>query len=175
MRRALRHDPETGQLRLLITATWERKHDRWEFLVLGDDDKTPVLNKPHLDGREVFENRGMFRPYYITNGSYRSTFAVRSPAVVDIKVPCKRNGRGLSDRALCLGCEPYPEAGLGLGLTEAQQCALARLADPLRTLDGILWCANGVSLSTAQSLERKGLVEFTAGSTHREWGIRRAP
>lgn len=56
-------------------------------------------------------------------------------------------------------------------LTPAQGGALKQLADPARTLESTLFAFNGVRVTTAQALERMGLVRFREGSTMRDWGI----
>jgi hypothetical protein len=56
-------------------------------------------------------------------------------------------------------------------LTPAQLAALKQLADPARTLENTLFASNGVRLTTAQALERMGLVRFREGSKRSDWGI----
>jgi hypothetical protein len=108
MNRFLYHDPETSELRLVITDLYAGNHERTEFRVLSDDGG-PVRNRPDLDGTRVFEQRGTLRPYYIKapNGAERN-FAVEHLAIgPTVKTPCPvAAAAGTRRRPKCELCHP---------------------------------------------------------------------
>ena len=54
MRKQLRHDQETGELRLVYTDLWDGMHERTEYRVMSDRvDGRPVRGRADLDGTPV--------------------------------------------------------------------------------------------------------------------------
>jgi hypothetical protein len=90
MIRFLYHEPETRELRLVMTDYWDGHHERTEFRVLSGDG-TPLRNCPDLDGTPVHEHRGQPEPYYIKVGlsGGERRFAVENLAAgPTVKTPC---------------------------------------------------------------------------------------
>jgi hypothetical protein len=106
MRKTLRHDPDTGELRLVYTDLWQGQHERTEYRVWTRfDDGERVRNRADLDGREV---SGVAPDLYIANrvpGAISHTLIWTEPVPVGptVKTPCPRASSARRKCSLCAG------------------------------------------------------------------------
>lgn len=103
MREYLRHDAETGQLRMVFTDLWRGQHETTEFVVIGDDG-SPVRRGQHFDGMTV--GGDIPGEHYITDRltGRRIYFKVAQTAVSETKTACRRMA-SKSGRAKCALCQ----------------------------------------------------------------------
>jgi hypothetical protein len=175
-------DEATRELRLVMTGVVRGQHERCEYRVINGGG-TPVMTRPgreaevtRLAGRAAHHSPGDWCPWYVVlddPDQRKARFRTEDTPVKVTSDSCPRGGDWLS-RKTCALCSGGGRLGpeVGVKLTAAQRAAWAALHNPGRQLEGWLFCGDGVSLPTAQALERLGLAEFADWSTHRECAIR---
>ena len=107
MRSALRHDPDSGELRLVFTDLWNGQHERTEYRVVNDDGRL-VRRRDDLDGLPA--HRDPAGGWYIKIGPSHSQRDIKlrtehQAVTATIKTPCRRLA-SKSGRAKCALCQP---------------------------------------------------------------------
>lgn len=104
MRKYLRHDTASGELRLVYDDLWRGEHERTEYRVMSDRvDGTPVRRRADLDGREV---HGQAPDLYLPNRvpgaiAHIPVWTEPVPVGPTDKIPCPR---ATNARRKCARC-----------------------------------------------------------------------
>lgn len=102
MQKHLRHDEETGELRLVYTDLWQGAHERTEYRVMsGRLESNPVRGRADLDGTPV---RGQAPDLYVQLVSVGAQIPVWTEPVAvgpTVKTPCPRAANARRKCALC--------------------------------------------------------------------------
>lgn len=100
MRKYLRHDPDTGELRLVYDDYWQGNHERTEYRVIDRDDGGPLRGKPQHDGKQVF---GVCPDLYVKDVHMRPVSFATEPVAIGptVKTPCPRATNARRRCAMC--------------------------------------------------------------------------
>lgn len=104
MHRFLQHDEASGELRLVMTDTYDGQHERDEFRVV-DQDGRPMRRRPELEGLPVMHEWGPDGSrYYIHMGPFRTrrNVSIEQTAVGPTeRTPCPKAENRRRKCALC--------------------------------------------------------------------------
>ena len=101
MNKTLRHDTETGELRLVYADLWQGQHERTEYRVIDQPCGDGVRRRPDLDGTPVL---GTAPDLYFEQGPFKAKIWVwtdQRAVGPTVKTPCARSGRSRRKCSLC--------------------------------------------------------------------------
>lgn len=101
MRKYLRHDSETRELRLVYTDLWRGQHEHTEYRVTDCRGGDVVRNRADLDGQSV---SGGLPDLYVDRPwphNVMRVWAEEAPVVPTVKTPCPKAANLRRKCALC--------------------------------------------------------------------------
>jgi len=105
VRKFLRHDPGTGELRLVYTAVWDGYHERTEYRVMNARTGGTVLRGPDAEDHDGRAVHGHAPDLYIRLGPWGErhvpVWTEDAPVAATAKTPCPKTSNARRKCALC--------------------------------------------------------------------------